>query len=52
MIASLAVLVVLLLLLQFQLGMPFQGVSAIEPTAMKLVLAEIDADTGIPGMNP
>jgi hypothetical protein len=51
MIASLAVLVVLLLLLQFQLGMPFQGVSAIEPTAMKLVLAEIDAGTGIPGMS-
>jgi hypothetical protein len=52
MIASLAVLVTLLLLLQFQLGMPFQGVSAIEPTAMKLVLAEIDSDAGIPGMNP
>jgi hypothetical protein len=32
--------------------MPFQGVSAIEPTAMKLVLAEIDSDAGIPGMNP
>jgi hypothetical protein len=52
MITSLAVLVVLLLLLQFQLGMPFQGVSAIEPTAMKLVLAEIDSASGIPGMNP
>jgi hypothetical protein len=52
MIASLAVLVTLLLLLQFQLGMPFQGVSAIEPTAMELVLAEIDSDAGIPGMNP
>jgi hypothetical protein len=51
MIASLAVLVALLLLLQFQLGMPFQGVSAIEPTAMELVLAEIDSDTGIPGMS-
>jgi hypothetical protein len=51
MIASLAVLVALLLLLEFQLGRPFQGVSAIEPTAMELVLAEIDADTGIPGMN-
>ena len=51
MIASLAVLVALLLLLEFQLGRPFQGVSAIEPTAMQLVLAEIDADTGIPGMN-
>jgi hypothetical protein len=52
MITSLAVLVVLLLLLQFQLGMPFQGISAIEPTAMELVLAEIDSATGIPGMNP
>ena len=52
MIASLAVLVALLLLLQFQLGMPFQGVSAIEPTAMELVLAEIDSGSGIPGMNP
>ena len=52
MITSLAVLVVLLLLLQFQLGLPFQGVSAIEPTAMELVLAEIDSGTGLPGMNP
>jgi hypothetical protein len=52
MITSLAVLVVLLLLLQFQLGQPFQGVSAIEPTAMNLVLAEIDSASGIPGMNP
>ena len=51
MIASLAVLVALLLLLQFQLGLPFQGVSAIKPTAMKLVLAEIDSNAGIPGMN-
>jgi hypothetical protein len=51
MITSLAVLVVLLLLLQFQLGQPFEGVSAIEPTAMELVLAEIDSDTGIPGMS-
>jgi hypothetical protein len=51
MIASLAVLIALLLLLQFQLGMPFEGVSAIEPTAMELVLAEIDSDAGIPGMS-
>jgi hypothetical protein len=51
MIASLAVLIVLLLLLQLQLEMPFQGVSAIEPTAMELVLAEIDSGTGIPGMS-
>jgi hypothetical protein len=52
MIASLAVLVALLLLLQFQLGMPFQGISAIEPTAMELVLAEIDSGAGMRGMNP
>jgi hypothetical protein len=52
MISSLAVLVALLLLLQFQLEMPFQGVSAIEPTAMELVLAEIDSGAGIRGMNP
>ncbi len=52
MIASLAVLVALLLLLQFQLEIPFQGVSAIKPTAMELVLAEIDSGAGIPGMNP
>jgi hypothetical protein len=51
MITSLAVLVSLLLLLQFQLGMPFQGVSSIEPTAMELVLAEIDSGGGIPGMS-
>ena len=51
MIASLAVLVALLLLLQFQLGKPFEGVSAIEPTAMELVLAEIDSGGGIPGMS-
>ena len=51
MITSLAVLVVLLLLLQFQLGQPFEGISAIEPTAMELVLAEIDSTSGIPGMN-
>ena len=50
MIASLAVLVALLLLLEFQLE-AVSGVSAIRPTAMQLVLAEIDADTGIPGMN-
>jgi hypothetical protein len=49
MIASLAVLVTLLLLLQFQLGMPFQGVSAIEPTAMELVRTEIDAGLGVIG---
>ena len=52
MTASLAGLVALLLLLQYQLATPFQGVVAIEPTAMELVLAEIDAETGIPGMTP
>ena len=51
MIASLAVLIALLLLLQYQLGMPFQGVSAIDPTAMELVLQEIDSEAGIPGMD-
>jgi hypothetical protein len=51
MIASLAVLVALLLMLQYQLGKPFQGVAAIEPTAMELVLAEIDSGTGMPGMS-
>src|SRR5918997_3332399 len=48
MIASLAVLIALLLLLQVQLGMPFQGVSAIALTAMELVLAEIESGAGIP----
>lgn len=52
MTASLAVLVALLLLLQHQLGRPFQGITAIEPTAMELVLAEIDSPTGPPGMAP
>jgi hypothetical protein len=52
MTASLAVLIALLLLVQNQLERPFQGILAIEPTAMELVLTEIDAETGIPGMNP
>ncbi len=52
MTASLTLLVVLLLLMQDQLDTPFQGISAIEPTAMELVLAEIDSAQGIPGMNP
>ncbi len=51
MTACLAVLVALLLLLQLQLGLPFQGNTAIEPTAMELVLREIDSGSGIPGMN-
>ena len=43
MTAALAMLVALLLLLEFQLETPFQGTSAIEPTAMELVRAEIAA---------
>lgn len=39
--ASLAVLVALLLLLEFQLQTPFAGADAIEPTAMQLVLTEL-----------
>jgi hypothetical protein len=41
--ASLAVLVALLLLLEYQLQTPFAGVDAIEPTAMQLVLSELTA---------
>lgn len=43
MTASLAVLVALLLLLEFQLSTPFQGIDSIEPTAMQGVLAEMQA---------
>jgi hypothetical protein len=50
MTASLAALIALFLLLQYQLVRPFQGVVAIEPTAMELVLAEIDRETGLAGM--
>lgn len=42
MTASLATLIGLLLLLEFELETPFQGVAAIEPTAMVMVLQEID----------
>lgn len=49
MTASLATLVALLLLLQYQLETPFAGVSAIEPTAMELVRDEIDAGLGTTG---
>ena len=42
MTASLATLVALLLLLEYQLDTPFEGVSAIGPTAMELVRTEID----------
>ena len=43
MTASLAMLVALLLLLEYQLETPFEGISAIEPTAMEFVIAEIDS---------
>jgi hypothetical protein len=49
MTASLATLVALLLLLNYQLETPYAGVSAIEPTAMELVRAEIDAGLGATG---
>ena len=49
MTASLATLVALLLLLEYQLDSPYEGVSAIEPTAMELVRAEIDAGLGVTG---
>ncbi|MDQ3227062.1 MAG: hypothetical protein M3Q50_10590, partial [Chloroflexota bacterium] len=42
MTASLATMVALLLLLEYQLQTPFAGISAIEPAAMELVRAEID----------
>jgi hypothetical protein len=49
MTGSLATLVALLLLLNYQLETPFAGVSAIEPTAMELVRTEIDAGLGAIG---
>jgi hypothetical protein len=49
MTASLATLVALLLLLNYQLEAPYAGVSAIEPTAMELVRTEIDAGLGAIG---
>ena len=50
--ASLATLVALLLLLNYQLETPFAGVSAIEPTAMQLVRSEIDAGLPATGGEP
>jgi hypothetical protein len=41
--ASLAALTALLLLLEFQLETPYQGVSRIEPTAMEFVLRELES---------
>jgi hypothetical protein len=38
---SLAVMVALLLLLEYQLETPFEGVDAIEPTAMRVVIQEL-----------
>jgi hypothetical protein len=49
MTASLATLVALLLLLEYQLDTPYGGVSPIEPTAMELVRTEIDAGLGVIG---
>ena len=49
MTASLATLVALLLLLQYQLETPFAGVSAIEPTAMEFVRSEIESGLGMIG---
>jgi hypothetical protein len=49
MTASLATLIALLLLLEYQLDTPYEGVSAIEPTAMELVRTEIDAGLGVIG---
>src|SRR3954462_15939766 len=43
MTACLATLVALLLLLEYQLDMPDEGVSVIDPTAIELVRTEIDA---------
>jgi hypothetical protein len=39
---SLAVMVSLLLLLEFQLESPFDGIDAIEPTAMQVVIKELE----------
>jgi hypothetical protein len=52
MTASLATLVALLLLLEYQLDTPYEGVSAIKPTAMELVRTEIDAGLGVIGGQP
>jgi hypothetical protein len=44
--ASLAILIALLLLLEYQLESPFRGVDAIEPTSMQLVLQEMEDGSG------
>jgi hypothetical protein len=52
MTAALATLVALLLMLEIQLETPYEGIAAVEPTAMELVRAEIasglDANGGQP----
>ena len=40
--SSLAVMVALLLLLEYQLESPFEGIDAIAPTAMRVVIAELE----------
>jgi len=52
MTASLATMVALLLLLEYQLQTPFAGISAIEPAAMELVRAEIDGGLAPNGSAP
>jgi hypothetical protein len=44
MTASLAVLIGLLLILEYQLETPFEGFDAIKPTAMQLVLEDLTSD--------
>ena len=44
MTASLALLVGLLLLVEYQLETPYEGISAIPPTAMELVMREFSPD--------
>lgn len=52
MTSSLAVLVAMLLLLEYQLDSPFQGVNSIRPTAMRSVLADMGAPRTAPGELP
>jgi len=49
MTASVVTMVALLLLLEYQLDRRFEGVLAIEPTAVALVRTEIDAGLGVIG---
>ena len=52
MTAALAMLVALLLLLAYQLETPYEGIAAVEPTAMELVRAEINAGLNLDGEQP